>query len=117
METESPQQKIMRYIDDAIALEAASITSLTDMVTDTVIPEESGMYQTHLKTSESQKMRLEERLIALGGVSKRHVLKDLLNSIGAAATDLLHAAKSPGEKRYAQLDAGVRHREPRSGRL
>ena len=95
---ESAAQKLMRYIDDAIALEAASITALQDMARDATNPEEAGLYQTHLKVSEAQKIRLEERLIALGGATKRHILKDLLNTVGAAATDLLHAAKNPQDK-------------------
>ena len=98
MEPETPQQKIVRYLDDAIALEAASITAMRDMAADAVTTDETLLFQTHLTESESQKQRLEGRMMALGGESKRSVLKDVMNSIGIAATNLLHAAKSDGEK-------------------
>lgn len=100
---ETPQQRVLRYIDDAIALETASITALKDMAEDATVPEEAALYQEHLRVSEEQKARLEKRLAALGGETKRHVLKDLLNAVGAAATDLLHAAKDDGEKATRNL--------------
>ena len=98
MKTETGSAKIERYIDDAIALEAASITALRDMAGDAVGAEERSLYEAHLTQSEGQKQRLEARLKALGGETKRNIFKDVLNSIGAAATDLLHAAKSDDEK-------------------
>ncbi|MGC4043146.1 MAG: DUF892 family protein [Armatimonas sp.] len=100
---ETPQQKVLRYIDDAIALESASITALKDMADDAKLPEEAALYQEHLKVSEQQKVHLEERMTALGGELKRNVLKDLMNSVGAAATDLLHAAKDDDEKATRNL--------------
>jgi ferritin-like metal-binding protein YciE len=103
MTTETPQDKIKRYIDDAIALESASITALNDMATDAVTGDERALYQEHATVSESQKERLEARLMALGGESARHVLKDVLNSIGAAATDLLHASKNDEDKATRNL--------------
>ena len=45
---------------------------------------------------ERQKDRLEARLKALGGTHSG--LKDLVNKIGAAATDLLHGGKDAGDK-------------------
>lgn len=98
MEIEETAVKIQRYLDDAIALEAASITALRDMVGDAVSTDERVLYQEHVTVSESQKLRLEGRLIALGGESKRSLLKEVMNRVGAAATDLLHAAKNDGEK-------------------
>ena len=56
------------------------------------------MYENHLTQSERQKERLEARLLALGGEAKRNFLKDMMNSIGAVATDLLHAGKNQEEK-------------------
>lgn len=98
METETQELKIARYIDDAIALEAASITALRDMARDAISTEERLLYEEHLTESEQHKQRLEGRLIALGGEMKRNPLKDVMNSIGAAATNLLHAGKNDSEK-------------------
>jgi ferritin-like metal-binding protein YciE len=98
MKTETQDVKIVRYIDDAIALEAASITALRDMAKDAVSTDERLLYEGHLTESENHKQRLEGRLIALGGEAKRSLLKDVMNSIGAAATNILHAGKNDGEK-------------------
>ena len=98
METETAKVKIMRYIDDAIALEAASITAMRDMAKDAVSTDERLLYEGHLTESESHKQRLEGRLITLGGEAKRSLVKDVMNSIGAAATNILHAGKNDDEK-------------------
>ena len=98
MSLESQQEKIERYLDDAIALEAASILALKDMATDAVSHDETLLYQAHHTESESQKQRLEARLMALGGASERLGLKDMMNRIGTAATNLLHAGKNDVEK-------------------
>lgn len=98
METETADAKIVRYIDDAIALEAASITALRDMAKDAVSTDERLLYEGHLIESESHKQRLEGRLVTLGGEAKRSVLKDVMSSIGTAATNILHAGKNDGEK-------------------
>ena len=51
--------------------------------------------------TESQKQRLEARLTQLGGTSNK--LKDVLNKIGIAATDLLHAGKDSEDKATRNL--------------
>ncbi|MGC4042838.1 MAG: DUF892 family protein [Armatimonas sp.] len=95
---ETPQQKLMRYIEDAIALENASASTLKDMADSSKVPEESGMYQAYFKICEGQKKRLEERVVALGGTLKRSLLKDMLSSVGAAAANLIHVNKDDEEK-------------------
>jgi ferritin-like metal-binding protein YciE len=54
-----------------------------------------------LTETERQKERLEARLAALGGTSNK--LKDFINKIGIAATDLLHGGKDPGDKATRNL--------------
>ena len=95
------QDRIARYIDDAIALEASGITGLKDMISEATDPQDAAMFQQHLTETERQKERLEARLAALGGTSNK--LKDVLNKIGMAATDLLHGGKDPGDKATRNL--------------
>ncbi len=95
------QDRIARYIDDAIALEASGITGLKDMITEATDPQDAAMFQQHLTETERQKERLEARLAALGGTSNK--LKDLINKIGIAATDLLHGGKDAGDKATRNL--------------
>ena len=90
------QDRIARYIDDAIAVEAAAVTGLKDMISEATDPQDAALFQQHLTETERQKDRLEARLKALGGTHSG--LKDLMNKIGAAATDLLHGGKDAGDK-------------------
>lgn len=90
------QDRIARYIDDAIALEASGITGLKDMISEATDPQDAALFQQHLAETERQKDRLEARLKALGGTHGG--LKDLMNKLGMAATDLLHGGKDPGDK-------------------
>ncbi len=90
------QDRIARYIDDAIAVEASSVTGLKDMISEATDPQDAALFQQHLAETERQKDRLEARLKALGGTHGG--LKDLVNKIGMAATDLLHGGKDAGDK-------------------
>src|SRR5687768_14343237 len=76
------RERINRYLDDAIALEAAGVTGLKDMVQEATQPEDAALFQEHLAQTESQKRRLEVRLAELGGSSNK--LKDVMNKIGMA---------------------------------
>ena len=95
------QDRIARYIDDAIALEASGITGLKDMISEATDPQDAAMFQQHLTETERQKERLEARLKALGGTHSG--IKDVMNKIGMAATDLLHGGKDAGDKATRNL--------------
>lgn len=95
------QDRIKRYIDDAIALEAAGITGLKDMISDATDPIDAALFQEHLAETELQKQHLEARLNALGG--HHNALKETMNRIGSAATDLLSASKDAGDKATRNL--------------
>jgi ferritin-like metal-binding protein YciE len=95
------QDRIARYIDDAIALEASGVTSLKDMISEATDPIDAALFQEHLAETELQKQHLEARLTAIGG--RHNSLKDAMNKIGAAATDLLHVGKDAGDKATRNL--------------
>ena len=90
------QDRIARYIDDAIALEASAVTGLKDMISEATDPADAALFQQHLTETERQKERLTARLTALGGTHSG--IKDVMNKIGMAATDLLHGGKDAGDK-------------------
>lgn len=100
---DSHKERIGTYIDDAIALEAASITALKDMIEDAVSADDAALFREHLAETERQKDRLEERLRMFGREAERNILKDLLNKAGTMATDLLHAAKNHHDKATRNL--------------
>lgn len=95
------QERINRYIEDAVALEASGIVGLKDMITEATDPQDAALFQQHLTETESQKERLEAILHARGEHTNR--LKDVMNKIGMAATDLLHAGKDAGDKATRNL--------------
>jgi ferritin-like metal-binding protein YciE len=99
--SDDARERIMRYLDDAISVEAAALTGLKDMITESTDPQDAMMFQQHLAETESQKQRLEARLHALGGGSNK--LKDFMNKLGVAATDLLHGGKDAGDKATRNL--------------
>lgn len=101
MATNDIQDRIARYLDDAIALEASGVTGLKDMISEATDPQDAAMFQQHLAETERQKQRLEARLHALGGTSNK--LKDFINKIGIAATDMLHGGKDAGDKATRNL--------------
>lgn len=96
-------ERIIRYLDDTIALEAAAITGLKDMIEEAKDPAQKALFQEHLVETEGQKARLEARITELGGTASHNVLKDVMNKIGVAATDLLHAGKDAGDKATRNL--------------
>jgi ferritin-like metal-binding protein YciE len=100
---ETIQERIIRYLDDTIALEAAAVTGLKDMAEEAVDPAQKALYQQHLVETERQKARLEARITELGGAASNNVLKNLMNKVGVAATDLLHAGKDSGDKATRNL--------------
>jgi ferritin-like metal-binding protein YciE len=93
--------RINRYIDDAIAAEQANITGLKDMISESTDPQDTSLFQEHLAQTENQRGRLEQRLQALGG--HHNGVKDVVNRLGMAATDLLHAGKDAGDKATRNL--------------
>lgn len=100
---ETIQERIIRYLDDTIALEAAAITGLKDMAEEAVDPAQKALFQQHLAETEGQKARLEARITELCGAASNNVLKNLMNKVGVAATDLLHAGKDTGDKATRNL--------------
>ncbi|GAB4466505.1 MAG: hypothetical protein OHK0029_37920 [Armatimonadaceae bacterium] len=94
--SENARERLNRYIDDAIAIEAASITGLKEMADDTKNPGDAALFQEHLAQTEQQKMRLEEALKARGGEPSG--TKQVINKLGVGASQLLHANKDEEDK-------------------
>ncbi len=93
--------RIVRYIDDAIAVEQGNITGLKDMAALATDPIDKALFEEHLAMTETQRGRLEMRLQALGG--HHNSVKDIVNKFGIAASGLLHAGKDAGDKATRNL--------------
>jgi len=94
-------ERISRYLEDAIALEASLVTGLKEMMEAATDPEDAMLFQQHLAETERQKERLETVLHARGEHTNR--LKDLMNKIGVSATSFLHLGKDSGDKATRNL--------------
>lgn len=94
-------ERLNRYIDDAIALEAAGITALKDARGAATDPDDALLFDRHLTETEVHRQRLEDRLHALGGTP--NALKTAVNRFGVAATDLMHLGKDAGDKATRHL--------------
>jgi len=94
-------ERINRYLDDAIGVEQANITGLKDMISGAVDPRDRALFEEHLAQTETQRGRLELRLQTLGG--HHNGLKDAINRLGIAATDLLHSGKDANDRATRQL--------------
>ena len=86
--------RIVRYLDDAIAVEQGNITGLKDMAAEASDPIDKALFEEHLAQTETQSGRLDLRLQALGG--HHNAVKDVVNKLGIAATNLLHLGKARG---------------------
>jgi ferritin-like metal-binding protein YciE len=95
------RDRIARYIEDAIAFEAAGVTGLKAMLEAATDPQDAALFQQHLTETESQKERLEARLAQLGEHTNK--LKDFMNKLGVSATELLHGGKDAGDKATRNL--------------
>lgn len=95
------RDRIGRYMEDAIAVESSMITGLKDMMSEATDPQDAMLFQQHLTETERQKERLEALLHARGQHTNK--LKDIVNKIGLAATDLLHAGKDSRDKATRNL--------------
>jgi ferritin-like metal-binding protein YciE len=98
---EDVNDRLNRYLQDAIALEGSLVAGLKDMASEATTPEDAQMFEMHRAQTESQKERLEQCLHARGGHHNK--IKEVLNAIGVAATDLLHGGKDAPDKAVRNL--------------
>ena len=99
--SDAARQRIIRYLDDLIALETSFVTGLKDMAGDATDPQDAAMFEEHRAQTESQQARLTARMHELGGTP--NALKGAMNKFGILASDLLHASKDKGDKATRNL--------------
>lgn len=86
---ETPQDRLIRYIQDAHASEIGIVTVLKDFINEVDNVQVKAVFQEHLAVTESQAQRLEQRLIALGSGASDG--KGFLNTLMGKAGDVMHA--------------------------
>lgn len=101
---ESAQDKLVRYLDDAWAVEKALVGSLGDMAAATDVPEVRAVFEEHQQVTRMQQERLEARLSALGQTPSGG--KGLLNSIAGKLSELVHGLHDEEDKTTQNLIKG-----------
>ena len=98
---ETPQSRLIRYIQDAHAAEVGITTVLKDFIAEIDNAQVKAVFQDHLMVTESQAQRLEQRLVALGSGTSDG--KGLINKIMGKAADLMHASHDTEDKTTLNL--------------
>ena len=98
---ETPNDRLIRYVQDAHAAEVGIIDVLKDFADEVDNSEIRSAFQEHLTVTQSQAQRLEQRLNAMG--SKPSGGKSFLNTMMAKVTDVMHAAHDEYDKATQDL--------------
>jgi ferritin-like metal-binding protein YciE len=98
---ESPQDKLIRYIQDAHASEVGIVVVLKDFIDEVKDPQVRAIFQEHLQVTQTQADRLEQRLIALGSGTSDG--KGFLNQVMGKLGDMMHASHDTEDKTTQDL--------------
>ncbi len=98
---ETPQERLLRYLDDAHAAEVGIGDMLRSLIDRTNSMQAKTAFQEHLAVTQNQAQRLEQRLISLGG--KTSGGKGILNSIMGKVSELVNAGHDDYDKTTQDL--------------
>jgi ferritin-like metal-binding protein YciE len=98
---ESTQDRLIRYLDDAWAVEKALVSALNDMADEVNDPQVRALFQEHRQVTHDQEERLEARIRALGKEPSGG--KGFFNQMVAKIGDVLHAAHDEYDKTAQDL--------------
>ena len=98
---ESVQDRIIRYLDDAWAVEKALVSALRDMAADTHDPAVKALFEEHANLTHVQEELLEERIRALG--AEPSGTKGFMNQMMAKASDMMNTGHDIYDKTTQDL--------------
>lgn len=98
---ENPQERLLRYLDDAWAVEKALVSALKDMANDANDPTVQALFQEHSVMTHQQEEDLEARIRALGGEPSGS--KGFMNQMMAKVTDMMNSAHDDYDKTTQDL--------------
>lgn len=85
---EDIKERVLRYLNDAYAVEEGAISALTDLSTDAHHPDVRAAASEHLEQTKLHASRINARIVALGGDASHG--KSLVNKVIAMGSDLLN---------------------------
>lgn len=98
---ENPQDRLIRYLDDAWAMEKALVDNLRSMADEVNDPNIQAMFQQHSDETQQQQQQLEARIRALGEEPSGG--KGFLNKMMAMIGDAFQGAHDPDDKTTQDL--------------
>ncbi len=98
---EEPKDRLLRYIDDALAAEKGIAEALESFMKEVRNDQVRAVFENHLMVTKDQAVRLEKRLRELGGQPSGS--KSFFNTVVAIVTDLVQGAHDPYDKTVQDL--------------
>jgi len=98
---EDVKEQLLRYLNDAHAVEVGGLASLKDLAEGTSDADVRQVVTDHITVTQSQIDRVEARILALGGDKSEG--KGLLNTIIGKGSDLLNIFHSHEDKQTQDL--------------
>lgn len=96
-----PLERLHRYIDDAIAMEAGLLPALKDMADEATTDEDRQMFLDHRDVTQRQHDRLVARLKEMG--KEPSYLKGVVNKLGIMGSELVNVVRDKEEKAVRNL--------------
>ncbi len=101
---ETPQERLLRYLDDAHAAEVGIEDMLRGAIARVNNVQAKTAFQQHLAVTQNQAQRLEQRLLSLGG--KTSGGKGILNTIMGKVSEVLNAGHDEFDKTTQDIIKG-----------
>jgi ferritin-like metal-binding protein YciE len=101
---ENSQERLLRYLEDAWAIEKALVGSLKDMADATEDPRVSALFLEHAQVTHDQEERLEARIRALGSDVNR--AKGVVNTVLGKMSELANMFHDEEDKTTQNLIKG-----------
>jgi ferritin-like metal-binding protein YciE len=98
---EDPRDRLVRYLDDACAMESGAATVFQTFLSEANYPAAKQEIEAHLIAAKEHGLEVEKRLRELGGSPSAS--KGFFNNLMGKISDMLHAAHDPYDKTTQDL--------------
>ncbi|NLC57229.1 MAG: DUF892 family protein [Armatimonadetes bacterium] len=95
------QERLHRYVDDAIAMESGLLPALKDMADEAISNDDRDMFLRHREVTQRQHDRLVQRLKEMG--KEPSGIKGVVNKLGIMGHELVNVMRNREEKAVRNL--------------
>jgi ferritin-like metal-binding protein YciE len=109
----TPNDKLVIYLNEALAIENAAVTRLQSRTKETNLPEAKQQLKHHLEETKEQQERLRQLITNLGGKATKNSARLLVPTAPKNISNALKRSTTPGEEelRGAKEDAMIENAE------